>query len=203
MRTFFSVIQPTGCQSSIQLLFSSQTLLNKYRQCCESCSNVELGVRAVCAVDDTTDEDRWVDLRCCSPHDDTAERCLTNDTLTTFSSSSDCYDDWRRPSPTVRQSYDASSPFRRCRLLRSCYNASAAHRLLLAASYIFCDILGSILCSRFLFPPSIFLDTVLSHNYRSTPVIKLIFWFQSCLLIISRFPHRLTAESTIRGESDP
>jgi len=26
-----------------------------------------------------------------------AESCLTNDTLTTFSSSSDCYDDWRRP----------------------------------------------------------------------------------------------------------
>jgi len=86
---------------------------------------------------DTTDEDRWVDLLCCSPHCDTAESCLTNDTLTSFSSSSDCYDDWRRPSPTACcPSYDASSPFHQSRLLRSCSDASAAQRLLLAASYI-------------------------------------------------------------------
>jgi len=38
--------------------FSSQTLLNKDRQCCESWRDAELGVRAVCAVGDTTDEDR-------------------------------------------------------------------------------------------------------------------------------------------------
>jgi len=75
---------------------SSQTLLNKDWQCCESWRDAELGVRAVCAVGDTTDEDRWVDLLCCSPHRDAAESCLTNDTLTTFSVSSDCYDDWRR-----------------------------------------------------------------------------------------------------------
>jgi len=98
--------------------------------CCESWRNAELGVRAVCAVGDTTDEDRWVDLLCCSPHCDIAESCLTNDTLTTFSSSSDCYDDWRRTSPTVRRlSYDVSSQFRRCRLLRSCFKFST--RLLL------------------------------------------------------------------------
>jgi len=116
----------------------TQTLLNKDRQCCESWRDAELGVRAVCAEGDTTDEDRWVDLLYYSPHCNTAESCLTNDTLTTFSSSSDCYDDWRRPSPTVRRpSYDASSPFRRYRLLRSCHNASAAQHLLLAASYIF------------------------------------------------------------------
>jgi len=118
--------------------FSSQTLLNKNRQCCEFWRDAELRVRAVCAVGDTTDEDRWVDLLCCSPQCDTAESCLTNDTLTTFSSSSDCYDDWRRPSPTVRRpSYDASSPFRRCRLLCSYHNASASQRLLAAASYTF------------------------------------------------------------------
>jgi len=77
---------------------SSQTSLNKDRQCCESWKKAELRVRAVCAVGDMTDEDRWVDLPCCSPHCDTAESCLTNATLTTFSSSSDCYDDWCRPS---------------------------------------------------------------------------------------------------------
>jgi len=52
---------------------------------------------------------------------------LTNDTL-------------RRLTPAVTDrpppSYDASSPFRRCRLLHSCSNASSAQRLLLAASYI-------------------------------------------------------------------
>jgi len=36
----------------------SQTLLNKDRQCCESWRHAELRVRAVCAVGDTTDEDR-------------------------------------------------------------------------------------------------------------------------------------------------
>jgi len=144
--------------------FSSLTLLNKDRQCCESWRDVELGVRAVCAVGNTTEEDRWVDLLCCSPHCDTADSCLTNDTLNTLSSSSGCYDDWRRPSPTVRRlSNDASSPFRRCRLLRCCSNASAAQRLLLAASYIFLvtfSVLyyvtdsyhGFILCYRLLFP---------------------------------------------------
>jgi len=38
--------------------FSGQTLLSKDRQCCESWRDAELGVRAVCAVGDTTDEDR-------------------------------------------------------------------------------------------------------------------------------------------------
>jgi len=87
-----------GCDFST---LSGQTLLNKDRQCCESWRDAELGVYAVCAVSDTTDEDRWVDLLCCSPHCDTAESCLTNDALTTFSLGSDCYDDWCRPSPTV------------------------------------------------------------------------------------------------------
>jgi len=118
--------------------FSRQMSLNEDRQCCESWRDAELRVSAVCAVGDTTDKHRWVDLLCCSPHGDTAESWLMNDTLTTFSSSSDCYNNWRRPSPTIRHmSYDASSPFCRCRLLHSCYNVSAAHCLLLAASYIF------------------------------------------------------------------
>jgi len=55
--------------------------------------NAELGVRAVCAVGDTTNEDRLVNLLCCSSHCDTAESCLMNDTLITFSLTSDCYDD--------------------------------------------------------------------------------------------------------------
>jgi len=37
---------------------SSQTLLNKDGQCCESWRDAELGVRVVYAVSDTTDEDR-------------------------------------------------------------------------------------------------------------------------------------------------
>jgi len=144
-------------------------MLNKDRQCCESWRDAELGVCAVCAVGATTDEDRWVDLLCCLPHCDTAESCLlTNDMLTTFSSSSDCYDDWRRPSLTIcRPFYDASSPFHQCCLLRSCYNASAAQRLLLAASYI-CLVTFSVLYyvtdSFFpIVPLSISLDIVLSH----------------------------------------
>jgi len=43
---------------AISLYFSSQMLLNEGRQCCESWRDVELGVRAVCAMGDTTDEDR-------------------------------------------------------------------------------------------------------------------------------------------------
>jgi len=35
------------------------------------------GFRAVCPVGDTTEEDRWVDLLCCSPHCDAAESCLS------------------------------------------------------------------------------------------------------------------------------
>jgi len=67
-----------------------QTLMAKDRQCCESWRNDKLGVHAVCAVGDMTDA--TVDLLCCSPHRDTAMICLMNDTLTIFSSSSDCYD---------------------------------------------------------------------------------------------------------------
>jgi len=139
--------------------------------------DAELGVHAVCAVSDTTDEDRKSICR------------AVRHTLTTFSLSSDCYDDRSRPSPTVRRpSYDASSRFRRCRLLRSCYNASAAQRLLLAASYIFLVTFSLLYYATDSFfpivPLSISLDTVLSHNYRITPIIKDIYWFQSCLLII-------------------
>jgi len=91
------------------------------------------------------------------------------------------------------------SPFCRCRLLRGCYNASAAQRLLLAASYVFLvtfSVLYYVTDSFFPIAPllSISTDIVSSHNYRITPVIKVIFWFQSCLLLISRFLHRLTAE---------
>jgi len=38
--------------------FSSQTFLNKDQQSCESWRDAELKVGAVCAVGDTTDEDR-------------------------------------------------------------------------------------------------------------------------------------------------
>jgi len=174
--------------------FSSQTLLNKDRQSCESWRDAELGVRAVCAVGDTTDEDRWVDLLSCSPNCDTAKSCLMNDTLTTFSSSSDCYDDWRRPSPTVRRpSNDAISPFCRCHLC-SCYNVSAAQRLLLAASYMFLVTFSVLYYVTDFFLLYLLVFPYAINNYRSTPVTKGIFWFQSCLLINSRFLHRLTAE---------
>jgi len=126
-------------------------------------------------------KNRWVDLLCCSPHCDTAESCLTNDTLTTFSSSSNCYDDWRRPSPTVcRPSYDTSNPLHRCPLLRSCYNASAAQLLLLAARYncfVTFSVLYYVAISFFhSVPLSISLDTVLSHNYL---LLKLYSGFKS------------------------
>jgi len=90
-----------------------QTLLNKDRQCWDA----ELRVRAMCDVTDTTGEDlvpvRWVILLC-----STAMSCLTNNTLTASSSSSDCYDDWHQASPTARHpSYNACSMFSRCRLL--------------------------------------------------------------------------------------
>jgi len=171
---------------------SSQTLLNKDRRYCEYWRNAELGVREVCAVGDTTDEDRWVNLLCCLPHCDTAESCLMN-TLITFSSSSDCYDDWRKPSPTVRRpSYDASSLFRRCCLLCSCHHASAAQHSLLAASYIFLVTFSILYYVTDSFFPvvllSISVNTVLSHNYHITPAIKVIFRFQTCLLIIPRIP---------------
>jgi len=169
---------------TISRRFSSPTLLNKDRQCCESWREVELGVHAVYAVGETTDENRWVDLLCCSPHCDTAESCLTNDTLTTFSLSSDFYDDWRQPSPTVRRpSYHASSPFRWCRLLSSCSNTSAAQCLLLAASYIFL-VTFSVLyyVTDYLFPIvplSISLDTVLSHNTILHLALKLYSGFKA------------------------
>jgi len=76
------------------------------------------------------------------------------------------------------------------------YYAVIITRLLLSACCLplatslgvmsFDDILGFILCYKLLFPVvpiSISLDTVLSHNYRITPVVKVIFWFPSCLLI--------------------
>jgi len=112
-------------------LRASQMLLNKNRQCCESWRDAELGVRTVCAVDHTTDEDRE-SICCAVRHTVTLPRAV-----------------WRTirsphsvrvliATTTVRRpSCDASSPFRLCCLLRSCYNASAAQRLLLAASYIF------------------------------------------------------------------
>jgi len=112
--TVWLVTWPPLCSNwghNFSTLFKSD-VVDKDRHCCESWREPELGVSSVCAVGDTTDEDRWVDLLCCLPHCDTAESCLMNDTLTTFSSSSDCYDDWRRPSPT-------SSLFSRCHLLHS------------------------------------------------------------------------------------
>jgi len=49
---------------AISVHFSSQTLLNKDRQCCELWREVELGVHAVWAVSDTTDKDR--ESICCA-----------------------------------------------------------------------------------------------------------------------------------------
>jgi len=96
------------------MTLSRQTLLSENRHCCESWKDAELGDSAVYAVmdrletrgeigsespSDTTGEvlvlDGWVVLLCFSPHRDTTVSCRTNDTLTTSSSSTDCYDDWR------------------------------------------------------------------------------------------------------------
>jgi len=106
--------------------FSSQTLLIKDRQCCDSWKDAEFGVSAVCAEGDMTDKDRWVDLLCCSPHCDTAESCLMNDMLITFGSNSDCYNDWRQPSLTVLRRQQS---YRRCHLLQCvCCSPLAASR---------------------------------------------------------------------------
>jgi len=68
---------------------------------------------------------RRVILLCFWLHCDTVVSCLTNDMLTTSSSTTDCYDDWRQASPTICcPSYDTSSPFHHCHLL-------------CAASYVF------------------------------------------------------------------
>jgi len=109
--------------------FSSQTLLNKDRRCCESWRRRARSWCSECC--------GWYDWqRPLSRPADTAESRLMKDTLTTFSSSFDCYDDWRRPSPTFRLlAYDASSPFHRCHVLLSCHNQSAAQRLPLATSF--------------------------------------------------------------------
>jgi len=154
------------------LTLSSQTLLNKDRQCCESWRDVELGARDVCAVVDTTDEDRWVDLLCCPLHCDTADSCLTNDssphsvrvpTATTT--------DAGRPLPVLRRQQSVPSVSSTTQLFQRVYcSPLAASRQL----HLFGDILCFILCYRLLFiivPLSISLDTVLSHNYRITPVI--------------------------------
>jgi len=72
------------------------------------------------------------------------------------------YDDWRRASPTVRRPFNASSPFRRCHLLRHCHDASAALRVLLVAGYVFFgDIIGCKLC-KLLFPVYL---VVFSHRH--------------------------------------
>jgi len=94
--------------------FSSQTLLNKDRQCCELWRS-----RARCSGSVGCEWYDWQrpQMLCCSPHCDIADSCLTNDTLTTVSVSSRCYNNWRQLLPTVRRpSYDASSPFHQCRL---------------------------------------------------------------------------------------
>jgi len=123
--TWLPLCSTWGCDFST---LSSQTLLNRDRQCYESWRDAELKVRAVCAVSDTTDEDRWVDLLCCSPHCDTAESCLMNNMLTTFRLSSGCYD---RPPPVLRRHQSVPSVSSTTQLLqRICCSA-------LAASYIF------------------------------------------------------------------
>jgi len=122
---------------------SRQTLLSEDRQCCESWRDAELGVGAVCGVrdrletrgesgsespSDTTGEDlvlvRWVVLPRFSPRRDTAVSYLTNDTLTTSMLRRLTAGITDRSTP----SYDASSPFLRCRLLHR-----VTTRLLLSA----------------------------------------------------------------------
>jgi len=103
---------------------------------------------------------------CCAVrHNVTLPRAVsTNDTLTTFYATTT--DAARFTTPAVRS-------------VGVVYYAVAAQRLLLAASYIFLvtfSVLYYVTDSFFpIVPLSISLNTVLSHNYRSTPVIKVIF----------------------------
>jgi len=176
--------------------FSSQTLLNKDRQCCESWRNTELGVPAVCAVGVTG----WYDW-----HKPLSQSAV----LFSISTPWHCRelsDEWYaqhiqlkfwvlQMTPAVT---DRSQPVLRCQ--QSVLSVSSTTQLSqhvccsLAASYIFLltfSVLYYVTDSFFpIVPLSISIDTVLSYNYRITPAIKVIFWFQYCLLTISRFPHR-------------
>jgi len=165
---------------------SRQTLLSEDRQCYESWRDSELersrSVYCEGSFGDSRWEwvsewyagevlvlGRWVVLLCFPPHCDTAVSCLTNNTLTTSSSSTDCYDDWHQASPTVhRPSYDASRPFCRGRLPRRFHDASAALRLLLAASYVFWmtfSVVYYVVDSFSVYLLVFSLDTVLIHNW--------------------------------------
>jgi len=113
-----------------------------------------------------------------SPHRDTVVNCVTNDTLTTSSSNTACYDYRRQALPTVRHpTYDASSPCLLGRPLRSfpwrnCCSAPAA-----TSSG---DILDCILCYRLLFTVYLLVfhpRHCVSHNYRI-----LLSFYHLCLI---------------------
>jgi len=142
-----------------------------------------------------------VESICCAVcHSDIAESCLTNDTLATFSCAMTTEASRHWP-------FAASSMLPAVCSVSVVYHAvcQRANHLLLAASYNFW-VTFSLLHNVIVFFPiarlSFSLFTALSHNYYITPIIKVIFCFQSRLLLISSFPHRLTAKWTIRGESD-
>jgi len=98
--------------------------------------------RTSCSVCDTTGRDLvlicWVDLLCFSPHCDTAMSCLTNDTLNTSSSSTDCYDDWLQASLTFAVRLMTPAVCVVAVVNYAVFNdVSAALCLMLDASYVF------------------------------------------------------------------
>jgi len=172
--------------------FSTETLLNTDRQCCESWTDAELGVRSVCADDWRRPLSRSAGLFATLWHwRELSDEPYAHHNQVEF---------WllRRLTPAVT---DRSPPV--LRRQQSVSSVSSTTQLLqcvccsaLAASYIWWHSRFHTMLQTFFptVPFSIFLGTVLSHNYCSTHVIKVILWFQRCLLIILKFPHRLTAE---------
>jgi len=184
-----------------RLLDTSQShmLLNKDQQCCESWRDIKLRVCARCAVGDRLT--KTIESICCAVrHTVTLLRAvwwtihLPHSVRVLIATMTDAGHHWpsaaHPTTPTI------------CSVSVVNYAVVTMHLLfstccsLLATSFWWHSWFYTMLQTPFfpIVPLSIFVDTVLSHNYHITPVIKVIFWFQSCLLIIPRFPHRLTAE---------
>jgi len=143
-----------------------------------------------CVVGDTTDEDR--ESICCAVRYTVTLPRAVRRTIGLRSPHSvrvliATTDAGRHRSPVLRRQQSVQS----VSSTTQCSNASADQCLLLAASCIFWRPSRLYIMLQTPFP--LFYLLVFPYT-RITPVIKVIFWFQSCLLIISRFPHRPTAE---------
>jgi len=176
--------------------------LSEDRQCCESWRDAELGVCAVCAVDDTTGKDlvlvRWVDLLCYSPHCDTAWAVwqtirLPHSVQVLLATTTDARR--HRPfaarptTPAVRSVGVVYYEVATTRLLLSACCLSLVRLLLLG------DILGFILRYRLFFPVYLLVSPCI-EPYLPYSAVVLPFMFDRCrcapvLLSLSNILYRL------------